>query len=145
MVGVDGVTVLDGLYLANEKGLLVGTTFCAPLTDQVGGGRDLRVCCGTCYSSIDARGKKLSICRRCGDHLFCEACLAGDGPARHARECARVRSLVRGVARTMLPRVRESARTTPRAASAFGRGKTKRRSTLARWRVGALARREARS
>ena len=109
MVGVDGATVLDGLYLANEKGLLVGTTFCAPLTDQAGGGRDLRVCCGTCYSSIDARAK-LSVCRRCGDHLFCEACLAGDGPARHSRECARVRSLVRDVARSMLPRVRESAR-----------------------------------
>ena len=69
MVGVDGATVLDGLYLANEKGLLVGTTFCAPLTDQAGGGRDLRVCCGTCYASIDVRGK-LSVCRRCGDHLF---------------------------------------------------------------------------
>jgi len=108
-LGVDGATVLDGTYLASERGLLLGAAFCAAMTDQAGGARNLRVCCGTCHSSIGACGK-LSVCRRCGDHLFCEACLAGDGPARHARECARVRSLVRGVARSMLPRVRESAR-----------------------------------
>ena len=109
MLGVDGATVLDGTYLANEKGLLLSTAFCTAMTDQVGGARDLRVCCGTCHSPISGRDK-LSVCRRCGDHLFCGACLAGDGPARHARECARVRSLVRGVVRSMLPRVRESAR-----------------------------------
>jgi len=57
-----------------------------------------------------ASGDALTTCRRCGDHLFCAACLAGDGPARHADECERVRSLVRDLARSLLPRVRASAR-----------------------------------
>ena len=48
--------------------------------------------------------------RRCGDHLFCAACLAGNGPARHATECGRVRSQVWSLAQSMLPRVRESTR-----------------------------------
>ena len=59
MVGVDGATVLDDMYLANEKGLLLGTAFCTAMTDQVGGARDLGVCCGTCHQLVEGGGAKV--------------------------------------------------------------------------------------
>ena len=108
LVGVDGAAVLDG-FIANEKGLLIGTALCTALADQAGSAWDLPMCCGTCFSPIGAC-EKLPVCRRCGDHIVCGACLAGDGPARHAHECARVRSMIRDVVRSTLPRVRGSAR-----------------------------------
>ena len=109
-LGVCGATVLEDGWFASAAGaLLVGTAFCVAATDQGGAGaRDIRVCCGTCHRAV--RADALTTCRRCGDHLFCAACLAGDGRARHADECARVRSLVRDLARSVLPRVRASAR-----------------------------------
>ena len=108
-LGVCGTTVVEGgLFASAAGGLLLGTALCVAMTDhQIGGVRDA-IRCGTCHRV--ARGDALTTCRRCGDHLFCAACLAGDGPARHARECGRVRSLVRGLARSLLPRVRESTR-----------------------------------
>ena len=106
-LGVCGATVLEGGYFASAAGLLIGTAFCVAVMDQVGGSRGA-VCCGTCHRV--ARGDALTTCRRCGEHLFCAACSAGDGPARHANECERVRSRVRGLAQSMLPRVRESTR-----------------------------------
>ena len=109
-LGVCGAAVLDdGCFASAAGALLVGTAFCVAVTDQGGAGaRDIRVCCGTCHRAV--RADALTTCRRCGDHLFCAACLAGDGRARHADECARVRSLVRDLARSVLPRVRASAR-----------------------------------
>jgi hypothetical protein len=104
---VSDATVRGGGCFASAAGaLLIGTAFCVAVMDQ-GGSLDA-VCCGTCHRV--ARGDALTTCRRCGEHLFCAACLAGDGPARHANECERVRSLVRGLAQSMLPRVRESTR-----------------------------------
>jgi hypothetical protein len=106
---ISDATVLDdGGFVSAAGALLVGTAFCVAATDQVGAGARVAVCCGTCHRAV--RGDALTTCRRCGDHLFCAACLAGDGPARHARECERVRSLVRDLARSVLPRVRVSAR-----------------------------------
>ena len=109
-LGVCGAAVLDdGCFASAAGALLVGTAFCVAATDQGGAGaRDIRVCCGTCHRAV--RADALTTCRRCGDHLFCAACLAGDGRARHADDCARVRSLVRDLARSLLPRVRASAR-----------------------------------
>jgi len=106
---ISDATVLDdGCFASAAGALLVGTAFCVAATDQVGADARVAVCCGTCHRAV--RGDALTTCRRCGDHLFCAACLADDGPARHARECGRVRSLVRDLARSVLPRVRASAR-----------------------------------
>ena len=108
-LGVCGAAVLDdGCFASAAGALLVGTAFCVAATDQGGAGARDAVGCGTCHRAV--RADALTTCRRCGDHLFCAACLAGDGPARHADECARVRSLVRDLARSVLPRVRASAR-----------------------------------
>ena len=106
---ISDATVLDdGCFASAAGALLVGTAFCVAVTDQGGAGARDAVCCGTCHRV--ASGDALTTCRRCGDHLFCAACLSGDGPARHADECGRVRSLVRGLAQSVLPRVRASAR-----------------------------------
>ena len=106
-LGVCGAAVAEGGFFASAaRGLLLGTALCVAVMEQ-GGARDA-IRCGTCHKV--ARGDALTTCRRCGEHLFCAACSAGDGPARHANECERVRSLVRGLAQSMLPRVRESTR-----------------------------------
>ena len=108
-LGVCGTTVVEGgLFASASGGLLLGIAFYVAMTDhQIGGSLDA-IRCGSCHRVV--RGDELSICRRCGEHLFCEVCLAGDGPARHATECGRVRSRVRSLAQSMLPRVRESTR-----------------------------------
>ena len=102
-----GATVFEGGCCVSAAGSLVsGTAFCAAMIEH---GDSLGpICCGTCHRVVNAG--ELSLCRRCGDHLFCKQCLAGDGPARHARECMRVRGLVRSLAQSVLPRIRESAR-----------------------------------
>ena len=72
--------------------------------DAVGGSHGDRVG-GVCYQVV--RADELSICRRCDDQLLCKGCL---GHAKHASECGRVRSIVRSMAQSLTPHIRESAR-----------------------------------
>jgi hypothetical protein len=100
--------VLDDQCFVSAAGLLIGVAFCVAAMDQGCSLGD--VCCGSCHKVVGALGETLSICRRCGDHLFCEACLAGDGQARHASECRRVRTHVWDVTQLISPHMRESVR-----------------------------------
>ena len=94
-------------HFVNAAGSLIGTALCVAMIDR---GDSLGpVCCGTCYGVVDD-AKELTLCKRCGDHLFCTRCLATDGRARHACECERVRSNVRGLAQQIGSCMRESAR-----------------------------------
>ena len=78
---ISDATVLDdGGFVSAAGALLVGTAFCVAATDQVGAGARVAVCCGTCHRAVS--GEALTTCRRCGDHLFCAACLAGNENAK---------------------------------------------------------------
>ena len=93
----------DGTVFVSSNGLLTSTSFCIAVMDQL----DLHgdICCGSCYQVVMA--DELSICRRCDDQLLCKGCL---GHAKHASECGRVRSIVRSMAQSLTPHIRESAR-----------------------------------
>ena len=104
---LSSTTLHDAGYFVNLAGTLIGTALCVAMIDR---GDSLGpVCCGTCYDVVDDP-KELTLCNRCGDHLFCKRCLATDGRARHACECERVRGDVREPARQVGSCMRESAR-----------------------------------
>jgi len=107
VLNVSDATMQDGLFVS-AAGLLVGTAFCTAVMDQLDGASLGPICCGSCLKVAGA--DELFTCRRCGDHLFCETCLASDGPERHARECGHVRTWARTMTDLMLPRMRKSVR-----------------------------------
>ena len=93
----------DDAGFVSSNGLLTSTSFCIAVMDRL----DLHgdICCGSCYQVV--RADELSICRRCDDQLLCKGCL---GHAKHVSECGRVRSMVRSMAQSLTPHIRESAR-----------------------------------
>ena len=93
----------DGAGFVSSNGLLAGTACCIAVMGRLDLPGD--ICCGSCYQVV--RADELSICRRCDDQLLCKACL---GHAKHASECGRVRSMVRSMAQSLTPHIRESAR-----------------------------------
>ena len=92
----------DGVVFVSSNGLLTSTVSCITLMDRLDIPGD--ICCGSCYQVV--RADELSICRRCDDQLLCKECL---GHAKHASECGRVRSMVRSMAQSLKPHIRESA------------------------------------
>ena len=97
-ISEDGTAVF-----VSANGLLTSTSFCIAVMDRLDLPGD--ICCGSCYRVV--RADELSICRRCDDQLLCKGCL---GHAKHASECGRVRSIVRSMAQSLTPHIRESAR-----------------------------------
>ena len=93
----------DGAGFVSSNGLLTSTSFCIAVMHRSDEPGD--ICCGVCYQVV--RADELSICRRCDDQLLCKGCL---GHAKHASECGRVRSIVRSMAQSLTPHIRESAR-----------------------------------
>ena len=93
----------DGAGFVSSNGLLTSTSFCIAVMDRLDLTGD--ICCGSCYQVV--RADELSICRRCDDQLLCKGCL---GHAKHVSECGRVRSMVRSMAQSLTPHIRESAR-----------------------------------
>ena len=93
----------DGAGFVSSNGLLTSTSFCIAVMHRSDEPGD--ICCGSCYQIV--RADELSICRRCNDQLLCKGCL---GQAKHASECGRVRSIVRSMAQSLTPHIRESAR-----------------------------------
>ena len=93
----------DDAGFVSSNGLLTSTSFCIAVMDRL----DLHgdICCGSCYQVV--RADELSICRRCDDQLLCKGCLCH---AKHVSECGRVRSMVRSMAQSLTPHIRESAR-----------------------------------
>ena len=103
-LGIEDAVVLEGKFLASSRGLLTGAAFCLAVLEELE--HTASICCGRCGRVVDVAG--LSICRRCGDQLVCKAC--GRGCGRHDGECDRVRGIVRQMAKSLLPSLRESAR-----------------------------------
>ena len=103
-VAVGDATVRKGGCFSTANGLLTGTAFCIAVMDYRPN-LPIQICCGSCYRIV--HHSELSICRQCGDHLACESC---SGHARHMSECRRVRSVVRCMAQSLMPHMRESAR-----------------------------------
>ena len=103
ILGVGDATVQESGSFASSTGLLTGAAFCIAVLDRL----NLRaeICCGSCHRIVSA--DELSICHQCGDHLACKGCL---GHANHASECGRVRSMVRTMAQSLTPHIRESTR-----------------------------------
>jgi hypothetical protein len=99
----DAIIPEDGVVFVSSNGLLTGTACCIAVMDRIGLPGD--ICCGVCYQVF--RADELSICRRCDDMLLCKGCL---GHAKHASECGRVRSIVKCMAQSLTPHIRESAR-----------------------------------
>ena len=93
----------DGAVFVSSNGLLTCTASCITVMDRLN--LPGAICCGSCYQVV--RADELSICRRCDDQLLCKECL---GHAKHASECGRVRSMVRSMAQSLRPHIRESAR-----------------------------------
>ena len=103
-VAVGDATVQKGGCFSTANGLLTGTAFCIAVMDR-SNNLPIKICCGTCYQVV--HHSELSICRQCGDHIACKSCSAH---ARHSSECRRVRSVVRCMAQSLMPHMRESAR-----------------------------------
>ena len=103
-LGIEDAVVLEGKFLASSRGLLTGAAFCLAVLEELE--HTASICCGRCGRVVDVA--ELSICRRCGDQLVCKAC--GRGCGRHDGECDRVRGIVRQMAKSLLPSLRESAR-----------------------------------
>ena len=105
IMGVGDAVVLKGLNLfASSRGLLTGAAFCVAVMKRLD-----KIGCGRCRRVVNVA--EISICSRCGDQLVCKACLVGGGCcARHGDECERVRGLVRAMAQSLIPSLRESAR-----------------------------------
>ena len=103
ILGVGDATVQESGSFASSTGLLTGAAFCIAVLDRL----NLRaeICCGSCHRIVSA--DELSICHQCGDHLACKGCL---GHPNHASECGRVRSMVRTMAQSLTPHIRESTR-----------------------------------
>ena len=106
ILGVADALVLEDGVFACSTGLLTGCSFCVAVMDRLDSPGD--ICCGTCCRVVS--GETLTICGRCGDHLACELCMAGEGKAQHMNECRRVRAQVRAMAQTLALHMRESAR-----------------------------------
>ena len=106
ILGVADALVLEDGFFACSTGLLTGCSFCVAVMDRLDSPGD--ICCGTCCRVVS--GETLTICGRCGDHLACDQCMAGEGKAQHMNECRRVRAQVRAMAQTLAPHIRESAR-----------------------------------
>jgi len=102
----DARVLRDGAFVTS-KGLLIGCSLCAMLirSSQTPPGD---ICCGSCMRLFKC--DEVAICVRCGDHIACNECLAGDGRAQHASECSRVRAHVRSMAQSLGPYVRGSVR-----------------------------------
>ena len=106
-LGVGDASIPDDGGFVNSNGLLIGAACCIAVLGRLDRPGD--ICCGSCYRVVSA--DELSICRRCGDHLLCKGCLACEGYARHlTSECRRVRAVVRGIAQSLVPHLRESVR-----------------------------------
>ena len=108
ILGVDGAHIPRGGGFVSSSGLLTGAACCIELMCRL----DLLrgdFCCGICHRIVSAN--ELVICRRCGDQLLCKGCLNGEGYARHlTNECRRVRAMVRGMAQSLVPHLRQSMR-----------------------------------
>ena len=104
IMGVGDAVVLKGRNFASSKGLLTGAAFCVAVMKRLD-----KICCGRCRRVVDVA--EISICSHCGDQLVCKACfVVGECCARHGDECERVRGLVRAMAQSLIPSLRESAR-----------------------------------
>ena len=104
VLGIEDAVVLEGRFLTSSKGLLTGTAFCLAVLEELE--HTASICCGRCRRVVDVA--ELSICGRCGDQLVCNSC--GRYCGRHDGECDRVRGIVRAMAKSLLPNLRESAR-----------------------------------
>ena len=104
VLGIEDAVVLEGRFLTSSKGLLTGTAFCLAVLEELE--HTASICCGRCRRVVDVA--ELSICGRCGDQLVCNSC--GRYCGRHDGECNRVRGIVRAMAKSLLPSLRESAR-----------------------------------
>ena len=111
VLGLVDARVLENGDFVSSTGLLIGAALCGmvirtEVSSVVSPGR---ICCGSCLRVFKCN--EVSTCRRCGDHLACNACLAGgEGHAQHARECSRVRAQIRVMAAELVPFVRKSVR-----------------------------------
>ena len=111
VLGLVDARVLENGDFVSSTGLLIGAALCdmvirTEVSSVVSPGR---ICCGSCLRVFKCN--EVSTCRRCGDHLACNACLAGgEGHAQHARECSRVRAQIRVMAAELVPFVRKSVR-----------------------------------
>ena len=111
VLGLVDARVLGNGDFVSSTGLLVGAALCrmvirTEVSSKVSPGK---VCCGSCLRVFKCN--EVSTCRRCGDHLACNVCLAGgEGHAQHAKECSRVRAQIRAMAAELVPLVRKSVR-----------------------------------